>query len=555
MDVKCFKSLSLPLSCILVISLFLNLYGLEWGLPSCWNVDQSVTTALNMLKNRTPFPQDYLHPALYYYVLVMFIAPYLTFQYFFNRDFSSFLEASKVSWNYMALNYPGIATGIFITARLSSVVFSLLTVFFVYKITKAVHNKKAGLFSALILALNMDFINWAHMEKSVALVNLLIVISMYYVILIYKEGFSLRNYSLFCIFSGLSISAKFNGGSTVFLIPVISLWKNFYTGGDIGLRRKLCGLLKTSIYGIIIYLLTFMITSPGILLKADKYYMESMGEYKHKMMPESLSSLSKMWFANACGIFERLTQMFGLPLFILVLGGLIYVLLRCRRMCYVFSILMYIPIVTVCLLIVSPRIYYWSVNSKFIVQMVPFLCIFGGIFCADFLDKRFLFSQKNLFKPLFIFAIFLISFFYCLDLDLIYKRKDLRYQVDRWILENIPRGSSIVVNNQLEYSSGINILKDYNVYILGDSPGTIGAYSFINGQYRNIKDMGEINGLRIAYVMRSCWKIKRTLVCSVLYAPDDSLQLLKTFERKKFWYWQPGMDGFEPDKIEIFVKK
>jgi len=534
------------LSLILLLSFILNIYGLNWGLPSCWNTDQSVATALDMLKDKTFLPQDYLHPSLYYYILIIFIAPYLLFQSVFYANFDSFLSASKVSWNYMALNHPDLATGIFISARLSSVIFSLLTVFFVYRAAYALHSRRAGLFSALILALTMDFVHWAHMEKSVALVDLLMLLAVYYAALIFKQGYSRKNFFLSCLFGGLALSAKFNGALVFLLIPVISLRKN---------TKNIESFFKTLFYGVAVYALAFIVTSPGILLKANKYYAESTGEYGSKFMPGNFADLANTWLANIISICETLMQMFGILLFILAGCGLIYGIFKYCRKLHPLFIVACVPLFTICLFAFSPRISL-SANSKFIIQVVPFMAVLGGVFSDDFLNGKVFSGLKINFKAVFLWVIFIASFFYCLSLDAILTHGDIRYLANKWLAENIPVKSNIIVNNQLEYSLGVEVLKDYNVYVLGGGAGTKGAYSFIKGKYANIVpcDIPQLDSLSPAYVVSPCWQLKRSLVCSRLDTLSGKFVLLRSFERRQPWYWNPSIGGYEPSKIEIYAK-
>lgn len=541
---------------ILALSLALNIYGLNWGLPSLWNVDQSVTTALNMFKNRSFFPEDYLHPSLYYYILAVVICPYLIFQYFFYPNFNAFLSASRVSWNYLAINHPDLASGIFISARASSVVFSLLTVFFVYRIAKVFHSTRAGLISALILTLTMDFVNWAHIEKSVALVNLLMLLSIYFGTLIFKNGYSDKNYFLCCLFGGLALSTKFNGALAVLLIPIISLWKNFQKGHGTCFIKNFKGFLRTLAYGIIAYFLTFLLTSPGILLKGHKYYAESMREYKYKIIPDSSAILSKIWFANIISVIQSFVQMFGLPLFLLVLCGLICVIVKYRRKPhgYPYFILACVPLLTVCLLICSPRVYYDSANSKFIAQAVPFMSILGGIFCADALPGKISFCFKNFLKIAALSAIFISSLFYCFFLDKIFVYDDLRYHATKWVESNIPERSTLVLGGPLEYSLGVEILKNYNVYVLGREIGSKGAYSLINGEYSNIDEnrFSELSKLDSYYFIRSCWQTRAYYSCGAMGSFKNGLRLYKILEHKRPWFWSPGLGGYEPIRIEVY---
>ena len=248
-------------------------------------------------------------------------------------------------------------------------------------------------------------------------------------------------------------------------------------------------------------------------------------------------------------------QMFGIPLFILVGCGLSYGIVKYCLNSKPLFIVACVPLVTICFLAFSPRIYL-SANSKFIIQAVPFMAVLGGVFSDDFMSGKVFSGLKSNFKTIFLLVIFIVSFFYCLSLDSILTRGDIRYLTHKWLVENIPVESNIIVTNQLEYSLGVGVLKDYNVYVLGEVPGTKGAYSFIKGKYANIAlcDMPKIDSLNPAYIIRSCWQLKRSLACARLDTLSGEFVLLKSFERQQPWYWNPSIGGYEPNKIEIYGK-
>lgn len=555
MNCQIFKNESSFLFFVLIISFVLNIYGINWGLPACWNTDQSVTTSLNMLKNNNLIPEDYLHPSFYYYVLLIFIVPYLISLYLFYPQFSSFLCSSKVSWNYMAINYPDIATGIFIFARLSSVLFSLITVWLVYRIGKLAHSEKAGVFSALILALTMDFVNWAHIEKSVALVNMLIVASIYYAILFLKEAPRSKMFLTSCFLGGLAVSVKFNGGISFLIIAMVAILSYFFKENKALFRDKCVAFFKMFVPGVAVYILTFLLTSPGIILKANKFFIESSVEYKDKFLPTNGSVFFKICFGNLIGIADTLTQMFGIPFALLIGGGVVYVIFKYCRRSLVFAGFVSIPLVTVGFLILSPRVFS-SANSKFIAQITPILAIIGGIFTADILNYKCSYRVGKLLKIVILALIFSISFFYCFALDRIFICNDIRYTATKWILENIQYKSDLIVVNQLEYSLGIDVLKYYNVYVLGDSPGTKGSYSFINKQYGAIdeKELDKINRFKSVYIIRPCWQLRHRYACPSFPMLEGDLKLLKVFERNSPWYWRPSLGGYETSSIEIYEK-
>ena len=59
---------------ILLLSIFLNILGVNWGLPDRWNVDEPVAAALKMAYNKQLIPvDDPYHPTFYHFFLIFFM--------------------------------------------------------------------------------------------------------------------------------------------------------------------------------------------------------------------------------------------------------------------------------------------------------------------------------------------------------------------------------------------------------------------------------------------------------------------------------------------------
>jgi len=71
---------------IILFSLILNLYGIDWGLPSLWHPDEATTIkniVIPMARNFDPNPHDFLKPSLYYYLLEIILSPlFIYYKYF-----------------------------------------------------------------------------------------------------------------------------------------------------------------------------------------------------------------------------------------------------------------------------------------------------------------------------------------------------------------------------------------------------------------------------------------------------------------------------------------
>lgn len=540
---------------ILLVSFFLNIYGINWGLPARWNVDQPVTTALNMLKDKSIFPQDYFEPSLYYYVLIMICAPFLLISMLFNKEFLSIIADAKISWNLMALHHPDVASHIFMIARFSSVLFSLASVFVTYRLAKKIGGARVGLFAALALALTMDFVNWAHMDKSIALVNLLSLLAVYYLVILYSNNHYMRKtFLLACLFAGLASSTKFNGMLTISVVP-LAVWK-MKPGSGSGLKNGFfCA--REIFLGLSVFLGTFVLTSPALIFKSRLFFLNSIQTRRETFFMNGLFDTLKIWLPNMARILQTFTDMLGIPLFLLAAAALVY----CLRLFNKPAIrILYFFIFCLVLFFSFNKRVFISPDSKFFIQTVPYLSVLSALFINDLLGGDVFSGTKRRVKIIIIFLVFSTSFIYCLSLGEIFANSDVRYQATKWFLDHNNERNNIIINTQLEYALGIDVLRHHDVYVLGGKPGTKHAYFFKDGRYflmseSIFKSIRAGKGFSFAYVVVPYWGFKsgKSYASAKIEAAGKKLSLAKRFERKNPWYWNPGIGGYEPAGIELYI--
>ena len=67
-----------------------------------------------------------------------------------------------------------------ISLRFPSLIFSVLSIFFIFKLTKALYDEEVGLISALLLSVSPYSINYAHDAKMYSMLWFLGILSFYY---------------------------------------------------------------------------------------------------------------------------------------------------------------------------------------------------------------------------------------------------------------------------------------------------------------------------------------------------------------------------------------
>lgn len=119
-----------------LIGICITVYGINWGLPSRWCIDEPVAVALRMIADKSIVPSTLLHPTFHYFVLIFFLAPVLIILKIVGYPLLVVKEAASVSWIYLSTVDTIFPTIAYITARLSSAIFVGMCIYLAYKIAK-----------------------------------------------------------------------------------------------------------------------------------------------------------------------------------------------------------------------------------------------------------------------------------------------------------------------------------------------------------------------------------------------------------------------------------
>ena len=544
---------------IFLFSLFLNIYGIDWGLPFRWNVDQAVTPSLRLAVDKTIFPIDNIRPAFYYYLNLLVLAPYFIFLKCSSFPIGKLITVSKLSWNSLSLSLPQVAANIFIISRLLSALCGSLTVLVLYKIGKILFSKRIGLLSALILSMTMGFLVFNHLARSVALVDLLSMISMLYCFKYIIRQQRKKYFYYACMLSGLCFATKYNG--LFLLLPVIMAYylmrKDKLVNKNIG--AKLLVLADKQVFcGIALFILVFIIASPSFVLKGLDYIRGLQVYGKGGYVPVSLKETVIFFPYNFIRLGLCLIDVFGIPFGICAILGFCYSVKHFFHRKEIKVIVLFILFIFSAFSLL-PRVKI-SADSKFIMQIVPLFALLAAVFLDRVLLKPSRFKKKayRVFSRIVVLFIFGWSFFYCLSLGLIFKKNDIRYESTKWIEDNLIPGSKIITTEEVEWSAGIGILKKFDVFVLGriSEEGSLMNYKFIKGVYGKLtagetKLLNEqiAEGLQergVFLLMPYCDFEPRQKIDSLV---SKGLKVVKVFKRESSWYFNPNLAGYEPDKI------
>lgn len=418
---------------LFLLSLFLNVYGLWWGLPNyyTWSFDdltpeQPLILAKNHLKLNSPYPPfHFVLSGLVYspYLLYLYLTGGLVLGGPFENRLSYFTDPLSSLTVLLALS------------RLISAVMGSLAVVFVYLGVKTLYGKKAALFSSLIVAFSYIIILFAHLG------NLEIPYAFWFTVALYVytkllKTYETKYYILFGVFTALAISTKDLIIGPFVLLPIPLLYCHLkHHLKNSSLKSALFN--KKLIYCLSALIITFLLTN-NILIDFEGFkYRISVFTNK-----ETVSSNGELYgfpntFLGQIQLFgdalSKLKTSVGISLFLLLIIGFFYCVYKFDYRTFAFLI----PLISYYLFnIARLQFLHW----RYTIPMIILLSYFAGRFLSDLLENV---KTKKFVYPA-IFLIFTYAFLYGLsaDLSMVY---DSRHSAEEWMLKNIDKDAKMEV--------------------------------------------------------------------------------------------------------------
>lgn len=405
-------------------------YGLGWGLPYHFHSDEFLLAAnaeklrtapsvAQLIKQESKF---YLYPPVLMYLNISLVSASTLFRPFSHSD--------PTSLKLFYLLARGIVAG-----------FGLATVFILYFLGSRLYSRTAGLLAAFFLAFTVLHVRDSHFFcTDVPLAFFLALILYLCVDIVDKKN--QKAYLLTGIVTGIAIATKQTAllGIPVILIAhLISLWK----GRGHSLKERWLALrssesLKKLAIVLGITALAFLIANPFVVMNPAKFLDMSRRTFefvKGAQQPQWTFQFTGAtvgyWFTNL------LYYGMGPALEIVCLLGVLWALGKRKW--------------TDGLVLLFLSIYFVSIGfgyMKFIryaIPLLPFLCLLGARFATELYEI----VKPRALRIILTIGLALVgalSVFTTLAYLNIYKQDDVRIQASRWIHENIPQGSTVLIN-------------------------------------------------------------------------------------------------------------
>lgn len=426
------KSWKIPII-LFLISLFLNVYGLWWGLPNYypWGVDDLTPNApLLIAKNR--FQIDSRYPILHYVLLDVVYAPYLAYLYL-----TGGLVNPHAGFPYGFTDPLTSLTVLIVLARLVSAVMGSLAIVFVYLGVKALYGKKAALFSALSVAFSYIFIQFSHLG------NLDVPYTFWFSIAVYAyaklmKTYETKYYLFLGVFTALAIATKDQIVGFFILLPIPLLYLHLKNHKKLGWEAAVFN--KKLLYCLIALLLTYILFN-NILIDFSgfqyrmNHWLSGEGTDKYAQFPST--------FLGQLGLFTdflyKLEHSTGPALFVLFLISLLYTFIKFDN--YKFAFL--IPLVSYYFFDIA-RMHY--LYHRMTIPIIIVLAFFLGGFLSDLFKK--IKYEKIIYFILVLIFVYTFSYGFSADLEFVY---DSRNSAEDWMVQNIDKNAKIEVYQDGRY--------------------------------------------------------------------------------------------------------
>lgn len=449
----------IPIILILVLSLFLSLYGIRFGLPNKerakvsgkipeerikkvlaegrWQRSEfiapaekkeiaSLTSYFDILRSYHPDEElilkylSHMHPRRFDFDTKNYIyAPFFSYQVGLGIFLGALLHRFPLKQDiFFYLKNPDDFAKLYLTGRYVIILFALLTILFVYLIGRRIYNERVGILSSLFLAVAPLFVMQSHFIKPDIPAVFWVTLSFYFALSIIETK-RLKYYILSGIAAGLAMGSKYPG--ILALIPVVTA--HFIAQN--GFRKIFLPLIA-----VFSALFAFFFTSPYTLI----YFSRFLHDFRWIAGAVTTKSSLLFHFLNSSLYYSITAFLYSFsPLLFLLLLGCFFFALKRHTFREFFLLSGAIPFIFFMFLSKPGFDTYW-------LPGLPFLVILAG----NFFNIAILKKKISIFaKSILLFAIVGSAFYYTFSFERIAKNSDIRMEASHWIEENIPKGAKI----------------------------------------------------------------------------------------------------------------
>ena len=442
--------------CFLLCCAFsLRIWAINHGLPFFINSNEAIhlPRAMEILRSRQFNPHYFINPPFLIYLDVLTMVIYFAIGKFL-CIFHSFPDFYKL--------YTINPAPYFIISRVIAVLFGTATCLMVYKIASKLFTKTAGIIACALMSFCFLHSSNSHFAINDIPALFFITLAFNYAVNIYLKG-RMSDYLFAGLSFGLAIVTKYNAG--VVILPLLAA--HFLQAPE-----NKAGRGKKIIFSILSCLFAFLLVCPWVFLDYKSFLSGIISQYyisKHDWIciPQSNSYLFYI---------KTVIWGYGLLPFIFSLIGFVFLRSRIKELF---------------ILIIFPLVYFLFMGSsrlffiRYALPLLPFLCVssaYGIIRTAGY------FGQKGNSKAVIFLTILCLlqGIIFNIRYNYLIGKTDTRIIAREWIINNIPAGSKIAMENLSKWVPSLRdyehggVINNYKPYII-DLPEHDIEYYKLNG--------------------------------------------------------------------------
>jgi hypothetical protein len=407
---------------ILLISLFLNVFGLWWGMPNYyngWAADEIVPGQVqNGIAKAFSRGWNDIYAPFHYYVLTLAYSPLFLWQ------------------RIHPLPSDDLNTVLFYAGRILSVLMGCGIVLLVYGCGREIYDALPALIAAGLTACIAPFVYYAKTVNVDVPYVFWVMGSLLFFLRILKHH-RLRDYLGFAITAALAVCTKDQAYGFYVLAPLPIVWSRYafekrrrdsvsFIATLIN-RKNLAALGAGALVFILIQNLLFNWSGFVAHFKFITGPAKIYDNYAHTVAGHAVLTWQSI---------KQLLFSFGWPSFLLCCAGLAYALFQWKKNRLLLALL--IPVVSYDIFFINVILHDFD---RYFLAVGILLTLFGGKIAADGLRSR---SPGKPVGFVLLILLGIYSAWYALSIDLAMVH-DSRYYVEAWIQKNIPPQASIVL--------------------------------------------------------------------------------------------------------------
>lgn len=410
------NKLNIVLTVVLIFSLVLRIWGINFGLPQLFHFDERFLP-YNAFYTITHYGS--LHFAMFYGNLIPFLLGIFYAVYYVILKIIG-VVSTPFSFLVLSLHDP---TNTYLIGRIFFALCSTLTILVLYLLCKKIYNNKIALLSSILLGICFLPIQQAKFMKGDTIGTLFLLLAFYSFYNNQQKERLIKKYVLPGIFLGLTIAARF----TLWIAP-LSLMIICLSEKNLKIKKRINNCLVTAAVAVI----TFLVCTPSIIFNFHGFLRE-MGW---------VSAISNWQNVDTGGIpvwifylVKYLPGGIGWPLEIIAICGILFSFYKRENIG-----LISFPLLFWMVTLVHPLQY-----ERYLIPVIPFLVMFASGIIYRTISK--LKTTEFLNNIIFVFltiGLVMPNFVKAVKYNYLISRPDTRKIASNFIESSILPGSKIV---------------------------------------------------------------------------------------------------------------